>query len=134
MLRVAVRQVLRWVTRRRDPLRLLVFNGVPQGLRSHVQRWHRRNLIPNREERLHGWEAIGKRAVMSRGAAIQASTWSDDPLPVFRKRHLPVWAYASAIDDWKAAQTLAYWTWRRLRDGLREERATETPDKEQEAA
>jgi hypothetical protein len=122
-LRTTERQVLKWVVRRRDPLRLRVLHSVPRILRSELERWHRRQIGSERLGRVFGWDAIAKRVKMSRFAAVKAAGWEDDPLPVHRPRVGMVWAHESALDDWVAAQEVSYGTWRRLRDALRQERA-----------
>jgi len=114
-MRTSERQVLQWAKRKVDPLRLAVYQGMPRTTASHIRDWMNRYLETPGQDKLHGWEAIRKRAEMSRMAAIRASELQDDPLPVVRREGAIVWAYVTAVDDWRAAHVWSYAAWRVLR-------------------
>ncbi len=114
-LRTSPRQVLVWATRRVDPLRLRAYHGMPRILPSKLNEWQRRHGEVPGLGRVRGWHLIAERVEMSRMAAIRAAAVEDDPLPVKQPRVGMVWAYESALDDWREAHELPYAAHRRLR-------------------
>lgn len=113
-LRTSPRQVLIWATRARDPLRLMVYHGIPQTRESRLRAWHDRYL-ERPTARVHGWRDIAARVQMSRMAAIRASEREQDPLPVVRAANGAVWAHADALADWKDAHLWPYAVHRAMR-------------------
>lgn len=117
-LRTSPRQVLVWATRKRDPLRLRTYQGLPRILPSKLKAWQDRHNEKAGMKVVRGWQKIAMRVEMSRMAAVRASEVEDDPLPVHHPQHgLMVWAHESALDDWKEAHELPYAAHRRLRGG-----------------
>lgn len=115
-MRTSARQVLVWSKRKHDPLRLYMYQGAPRILPSKLKEWQRRHAKVASLVRIRGWDAIAKRAELSRMAAIRLSEIAEDPLPVTRPTNgLMVWAYESAIDDWRDAHILPYAAHRALR-------------------
>lgn len=134
-LRCSERQVLQFATRRRDPLRLISYQGVPRILLSSLTEWRRRHGHLRGTKRVRGWSQIAACVEMSRMAAIRASKLADDPLPVQHpKGGGMVWAYASALADWMAAHTLPYAAHRVLRTHDSWKRLRATKDKKATAA
>lgn len=114
-LRTSPRQVLVWATRRIDPLRLRAYHGLPRALPSKVKEWQRRHMEATGLRRVWGWHDIAARVEMSRMAAVRASKRPDDPLPVVHPKTGRVWAYESALDDWREAHEFPYAAHRKLR-------------------
>lgn len=113
---VSTRQVLQWATRKRDPLRLVSYQGVPRILASRLASWNDRRWEKPRLETVRGWQAISLRVEMSRMATIRAASLAEDPIPVHHPGHgRMVWAHASALDDWRDAHCLPYAAHRKLR-------------------
>jgi hypothetical protein len=103
--------------RYRDPLRLQWLHGRPIIMRSVTTSWRRRNLQNGEGERkLWGWKAIYDRAELSKRAAEGAAEWEVDPLPVVRAQDGRVWAYESAIDEWRRARVFSRDVHRMLRE------------------
>lgn len=133
-LKCSERQVLQFATRRVDPLPLLSYQGVPRIQPADLAEWRRRHGGLRGTVRIRGWSQIALRVEMSRIAAIRASKLAEGPLPVKRsKGGGMVWAYASALDDWKAAHTLPYAAHRVLRTHDSWKRLRGTKDKRPEA-
>lgn len=108
-------QLLRWADtarprvaierRYRDPLRLRWLHGRAIVWRSELEAWRRRNLQGGRDEpKVHGWEKICARVELRRRAAMEAAGRGQDPLPVVRAADGSVWAYESALDEWREAR------------------------------
>lgn len=129
-LRCSERQVLFFAVRRTDPLRLRSYQGVPRIMPSSLAEWRRRHGDIRGTKRVRGWQKIALAVEMSRMAAIRAAKLKDDPLPVRRpKGGGMVWAYESALSDWKAAHELPYAAHRVLRGHESWKRLRSTPDK-----
>jgi hypothetical protein len=110
------RQVIVWATRKRDPLRLRVYHDIPRILPSKLQEWKRRHAKVATLRRVHGWNEIAKRVELSRMSAIRMAAREYDPLPVTQpKNGAMVWAYESALVDWREAQEVPYLAHRLLR-------------------
>lgn len=114
-LRTSERQVLVWATRRVDPLRLCSYFGTPRILPSALLRWKQRHLGGEGLARIRGWHDIARRVDLSRIAAIRAEKAEADPLPVVHPKHGMVWAFESALDDWRDAHLWPYAVHRKLR-------------------
>jgi uncharacterized protein (DUF2336 family) len=63
-----------------------------------------------------GLKAIYDRAELSKRAAEGAAEWEVDPLPVVRAQDGRVWAYESAIDEWRRARVFSRDVHRMLRE------------------
>lgn len=105
-------QIDRWANLPSDPLRLEYLHGVPRMRRSRMQRWWRRNREDGRgEKKTLGWATIAALAELSLSAAWRAAKEAADPLPVHRLAEGEagegrVWAWESAIEDWRDARLL----------------------------
>lgn len=112
-------QVTRWastapprralVSLYRDPLRVLGVHDVLVIDAAKLEAWRRRNLLGGRDEpRVYGWDAIAARVQLRQSAARAAASAERDPLPVVRLDGERVWAYESALDEWRDAHEYAY--------------------------
>lgn len=117
------RQVLAWATRKVDPLRLVTYQGMPRILPSALKSWRDRHMGAAVLRRVRGWHLIAERVEMSRMAAIRVSEREQDPLPVTHPASGMVWAFETAVDDWKRAQEVPYWAHRALREAAKAARA-----------
>lgn len=89
-----------------DPLPVDVYGDRVEIRRSRLETWRCRNLTDGAgEERVFRMPAIARRAQMSVRAAFDAAAADVAPLPVQREDDGTIWAYASAIDDYRRART-----------------------------
>jgi len=108
-------QIDRWANLPSDPLRVRYLHGVPRMRRSRMRAWWRRAKDGGRGETVvRGWQVIAALAELSVSAAWRASRAQKDPLPVSHAEGGRVWAWASAVEDWRDDRELPRSAHRRL--------------------